>query len=92
MPTAAKRSSSANFRARTIDAFASATGCPLSAVGLIAADVSMAVPLVREMIRHYAHYRATAEKHATTIHAQYAPSRVVEQLEAVIQKPLKRAG
>lgn len=78
--------------ARSLDAFAAPQGCPLSAVGLIAADLSMAVPLVREMIRHYAHYRATAEQHSTTIHATYAPSRVVEQLDAFVQSPLKRAG
>lgn len=78
--------------ARSVDAFASASGCPLSAVGLIAADVSMAVPLVREMVKHYAHYRATAEQHAASIHARYAPSRVIEQLDAVVQAPLKRAG
>jgi len=81
-----------DLAARCIDAFASATGCPLSAVGLIAAEVSMAVPLVREMLRHYTHYRATAEQHAATIHARYAPSRVIEQLDAVSQPPLRRVG
>jgi hypothetical protein len=81
-----------DLAARCIDAHVSATGCPLSAVGMIAADVSMAVPLVREMVKHYAHYRATAEQHAATIQALYAPSRVIEQLDAVTQAPLKRAG
>jgi hypothetical protein len=81
-----------DLAARCVDAFAAPGGCPLSAVGLIAADVSMAVPLVREMLQHYTHYRATAEQHAATIHARYAPSRVVAQLDAVIQPPLRRAG
>lgn len=81
-----------DMAARCVDAFASATGCPLSAVGLIAADVSMAVPLLREMLKHYPHYRATAEQHAAKIHALYTPSRVVAQLDAVIQQPIRRAG
>jgi glycosyltransferase involved in cell wall biosynthesis len=81
-----------HLTARCLDAHVSASGCPLSAVGLIAADVSMAVPLVREMVKHYTHYRATAEQHAAAIQALYAPSRVIEQLDAVTQTPLKRAA
>ncbi len=81
-----------DLAARCVDAFAAPGGCPLSAVGLIAADISMAVPLMREMLKHYPHYRATAEQHAATIHALYTPSRVVAQLDAVIQQPIRRAG
>lgn len=66
------------FECRFLDAFATPHGCPLSAVGLSAADPNMAPMLIREMIRNYDHYRATAIRHAADYREIHSPQNVVE--------------
>jgi hypothetical protein len=57
-----------------------ANGCPLGAVGLIAAEADEAPRLLREMIRHYAHYRETAEAFSAEWSRRHDPRLTVQTL------------
>ncbi|MEQ8791630.1 MAG: hypothetical protein RIC55_35535 [Pirellulaceae bacterium] len=54
--------------------------CPLGSVGLIAGDVSQVPDLIRDMERHYEHYRCSAEAFARQWNKQHDPRRTIETL------------
>jgi glycosyltransferase involved in cell wall biosynthesis len=47
--------------------------CPAGAVGLIAADREQVPALLRDMIEHHAHYRATAQEHSREWRREHHP-------------------
>jgi glycosyltransferase involved in cell wall biosynthesis len=55
-------------------------GCPRGAVGLAYNDLDEITDLLREMIEHYAHYRATAYAFSTQWFAKHNAERLVEEL------------
>lgn len=54
--------------------------CPLGAVGLIAASPAEVGRLLRDVIRHHAHYRATAREFAKDWYARHEPRATIRQL------------
>jgi len=49
------------------------SSCPAGAVGLIAADREQVPALLRDMIEHHAHYRATAHEHSRQWRREHHP-------------------
>jgi hypothetical protein len=84
------------FECLFLDAFATPHGCPIGAVGLSAADPNMAPILIREMIKHYDHYRATATRHAADYRAVHSPQNVVAIMRskstAIAPQEARRVG
>jgi hypothetical protein len=64
---------------------AGANGCPLGAVGLIAAGIDQVPRLLRDMADHYEHYRRTAAEFAPEWGQWHSPERVVRLLTEAAQ-------
>jgi hypothetical protein len=70
-----------NVEARFLGASHAGDGShPLGAVGLIAADVSQVGDLLRDMVRHWPHYRDTAAEFASSWRAFHHANRIVSIL------------
>ncbi len=54
--------------------------CPAGAVGLIAADASQVGSLLRDLVKHWAHYRATAQQFSRSWAKYHNPNRIVTEL------------